>query len=142
MKILSIIVLVLLSSLCFSGDDKMIHNSDERVSQLKKMLVKEKFNADRSLFYPGAPTEDVRTVCEQAMNITIQALIETPKSGITEEDFWLLLENASKVYKQFDSEEMDRGLTYMEEIMDIYSIESSGGRLNNWRYGFDPSVSR
>jgi hypothetical protein len=26
----------------------------------------------------------------------------------------------------------------MEEIMDIYVIESSGCRLNTWRYGFDP----
>jgi hypothetical protein len=23
--------------------------------------------------------------------------------------------------------------------MDIYKIESSDGRLNEWRYGFDPS---
>ena len=34
---------------------------------------------------------------------------------------------------------MDRGLSYMEEIMDIYKIESSEGRLNEWRYGFEPS---
>jgi hypothetical protein len=27
----------------------------------------------------------------------------------------------------------------MEEIMDIYGIKSSGGRLNNWRNGIDPS---
>ncbi|ELJ8549638.1 DUF4844 domain-containing protein [Vibrio cholerae] len=36
---------------------------------------------------------------------------------------------------------MDRSLSYMEEIMDIYGIESSGGRLNTWRYGFDPADS-
>jgi hypothetical protein len=71
------------------------------------------------------------------MNITIQALIETPESGLKENDFWLLLEKTVKAYKQFDSEEMDCGLSYMEENMDIYSIESSGGRLNYWRYGFD-----
>lgn len=34
---------------------------------------------------------------------------------------------------------MDRGLTYMEELMDIYGIESFDGRLNIWRYGFDPN---
>jgi len=40
-----------------------------------------------------------------------------------------------------DSEEKDRALSYMEEIMDIYGIESSDGRLNKLRYGFDLNQS-
>ena len=37
-----------------------------------------------------------------------------------------------------DSEERDRVLFYAEEVMDILEIESSGGLLSRWRYGFDP----
>ena len=119
----------------------MIHNNVERLQKLEKLLIEKKFTADEKLFYPGAPSEDVRATCEKAMNIVIKALIDIPDAGITEDEFWGLLEKAAKVYKQFDSEEMDRSLSYMEEIMDIYGIESSGGRLNTWRYGFDPSGS-
>ena len=124
-----------------AGDNKMIHNNPERLEKLDKLLIEKKFTSDVKLSYPGAPSEEVRAICEQAMNIVIQALIDTPEAGITENEFWGLLEKASKLYKQFDSEEMDRSLSYMEEIMDIYGIESSGGRLNTWRYGFDPADS-
>lgn len=124
-----------------AGNYKMIHNNAERVQKLEKLLVEKKFTADEKLFYPGAPSEEVRATCEQAMNIVIKALLDITEAGVPENEFWSLLEKAAKVYKQFDSEEMDRSLSYMEEIMDIYGIESSDGRLNTWRYGFDPAGS-
>ncbi|MCS6117296.1 DUF4844 domain-containing protein [Shewanella baltica] len=141
MKKFSILLLSIISLFAIAGNNKMIHNNVERLQKLEKLLIEKKFTADEKLFYPGAPSEDVRATCEQAMNIVIKALIDIPDAGITEDEFWGLLEKAAKVYKQFDSEEMDRSLSYMEEIMDIYGIESSGGRLNTWRYGFDPSGS-
>ncbi|ENM3825932.1 DUF4844 domain-containing protein [Vibrio cholerae] len=141
MKRFSILLLSIISLFAVAGNNKMIHNSPERLEKLDKLLIEKKFTSDEELSYPGAPSEEVRVICEQAMNVVIQALIDTPEEGITENEFWGLLEKASKLYKQFDSEEMDRSLSYMEEIMDIYGIESSGGRLNTWRYGFDPADS-
>ena len=44
-----------------------------------------------------------------------------------------------RVEPKFHEEECDRLLHYMEEIMDITSITSSDGLLNEWRYGFDPT---
>ncbi|MFZ2991208.1 DUF4844 domain-containing protein, partial [Ideonella sp.] len=32
-------------------------------------------------------------------------------------------------------------LQYLEDLMRIFSIESSDGLLNKWRYGFDPKES-
>ena len=122
-----------------AGNNNMIHNNAENLTKLEKLLIEKKFTADEKLFYLGAPSEEIRATCEKAMNIVLTALIDTPEAGITEEEFWKLLEKAANVFKQFDSEEMDRGLNYMEQIMEIYGIESSGGRLNNWRYGFDPT---
>ncbi|MGP4846274.1 DUF4844 domain-containing protein [Marinobacter sp. 1Y8] len=40
-----------------------------------------------------------------------------------------------------DSEEMDHAFSYMEDLMVVYGIQSSCGRLNQWRYGFDPIQS-
>jgi hypothetical protein len=138
MKKFSILLLSIISLFAMAGNNEMIHNNAQRLQKLDKLLAEKKFTADEKILYPGAPSEEIRATCEQAMNIVIKALIDIPETGITEGEFWGLLEKAAKVYKLFDSEEMDRGLTYMEEIMDIYGIESSGGRLNTWRYGFDP----
>ncbi|MFK3976765.1 DUF4844 domain-containing protein [Shewanella vesiculosa] len=138
MKKFSILLLSIISLFAIAGNSKVIHNNVERLQKLEKLLIEKKFTADEKLFYPGAPSEEIRATCEQAINILIKALIDIPETGITKDQFWGLLEKAAELYKQFDSEEMDRGLTYMEEIMDIYGIESSGGRLNTWRYGFDP----
>ena len=141
MREFSLLLLSIISLFAMAGNNKMILNNPERLERLDKLLIEKKFTPDEKLLYPGAPSEEVRAICEQAMNIVIQALIDTSEAGITENEFWGLLEKASKLYKQFDSEEMDRSLSYMEEIMDIYGIESSGGRLNTWRYGFDPGDS-
>jgi hypothetical protein len=37
-----------------------------------------------------------------------------------------------------DSEDQDDLLMEIEALMDIVDLESSGGYLNEWRYGFDP----
>jgi hypothetical protein len=138
MKKFSILLLSIISLFAMAGNTEVIHNNAQRLQKLDKLFAEKKFIADEKFLYPGAPSEEIRATCEQAMNIVIKALIDIPETGITKDQFWGLLEKAAKLYKQFDSEEMDRGLTYMEEIMDIYGIESSGGRLNTWRYGFDP----
>ncbi|WP_299568501.1 DUF4844 domain-containing protein [uncultured Pedobacter sp.] len=39
----------------------------------------------------------------------------------------------------FDSEDEDLVCRYVEELMDIVELESSGGHVNEWRYGFDPT---
>jgi hypothetical protein len=42
----------------------------------------------------------------------------------------------SPVY--LDSEDRDQLCFCIEELMDIVGLESSGGLLNDWRYGFNP----
>jgi hypothetical protein len=100
--------------------------------------LQKKFTDDSTLFYPGAPDESARVAAEEIINAALTKLIESPDNKLSEKEFWLILEVAARLLDVMDSEEMERGLTYMEEIMDIYKIESSDGRLNKWRYGFVP----
>ncbi len=44
-------------------------------------------------------------------------------------------------FERADSEDKDQMLHYLEQLMDIFGIESSDGLLNKWRYGFDPKQS-
>jgi len=118
---------------------KTLSNGDDVKKHLLELKSKKKFVEDLALFYPGAPDELIRVQAEKTINVALIKLIESPSDNLTEKEFWLILEIAAKQLDNMDTEEMDRGLTYMEDIMDIYKIESSGGRLNTWRYGFDPS---
>jgi hypothetical protein len=118
---------------------KMLSNGSEVKEALRELKSQKKFLANLALFYPGAPDELIRIEAENVINSALVKLIESPSDSFTENEFWLTLKVAAKQLAKMDSEEMDRGLSYMEEIMDIYKIESSDGKLNEWRYGFEPS---
>jgi hypothetical protein len=118
---------------------KMLSNGSEVKEALRELKSQKKFLANLALFYPGAPDELIRIEAENVINSALVKLIESPSDSLTENEFWLTLKFAAKQLAKMDSEEIDRGLSYMEEIMDIYKIESSEGRLNEWRYGFEPS---
>ena len=40
---------------------------------------------------------------------------------------------------ELDTEDRERICHYYEELMNIVGLESSGGHLNNFMYGFDPA---
>jgi hypothetical protein len=67
-------------------------------------------------------------VCSDHSDIRLQDAI---KSGLN----WL--DNSGELY---DTEEEEEICEQIMEIMDIVGLESSGGHLNVWRYGFDPNM--
>lgn len=139
MKFLMILLGLLLIQGCNEIESKMLPNGIDVKESLQQLKLKKKFTSDLTLLYPGATDESTRVAAERIINDVLIKLIDSPANNISEGEFWLTLEDAAKLLASMDSEEMERGLTYMEEIMDIYKIESSDGRLNNWRYGFEPS---
>ena len=139
MKLLRILLVLCLIQGCNEMEIKMLSNGSEVKEALRELKSQKKFLANLALFYPGAPDELIRIEAENVINSALVKLIESPSDSFTENEFWLTLKVAAKQLAKMDSEEIDRGLSYMEEIMDIYKIESSEGRLNEWRYGFEPS---
>jgi len=117
----------------------MLSGGPEIVNALVTFKNQKKFIEDDSLLYPGAPDEVTRANAEIIVNGALTELIALSEKGLSEEKFWTILRSATLQLSKMDSEEVDRGLTYMEDIMDIYGIESSEGRLNEWRYNFDPN---
>ncbi len=118
----------------------MISVNPERVSHLEALLEEKKFVESSVYFYPGAPDEVTRLQAELVINAAIVSILKASESEISEEAFWDIIEVAARAFSVMDSEEMDRGFTYFEQIMDVFEIASSGGRLNQWRYGFDPTI--
>ena len=124
---------------CGMKTQNMFTNGPERIEALERLKQERKFEEDIAHFYPGAPDEEIRAKAEGIINDTLTDLIKIPEQKMSEKEFWKILETAARRLSKMDSEDIDRGLAYMEEIMDIYGIESSEGRLNIWRYGFEPN---
>jgi hypothetical protein len=135
-------VIILLALFFIQGwnevEIKILSSGIDVNESLEQLKLQKKFTDDSTLFYPGAPDESARVAAEEIINAALTKLIESPDNKLSEKEFWLILEVAARLLDVMDSEEMERGLTYMEEIMDIYKIESSDGRLNKWRYGLEP----
>ena len=90
--------------------------------------------------YPGAPDEEIRIrlqghVNDLAARLTSRLAEPIDKAAVLDE-FKVTLAH----FEEEDSEERERVCGYLEEIMDIFEIESSDGLLNTWLYGFDPNV--
>jgi hypothetical protein len=141
MKLVLILLFTLLVQGCNEKEGQMLPNGNEIISALHELKAQKKFGEDLSQFYPGTPDEVTRIKAETIINNALTELINTSSAPIPEGEFWGILRSAANHLAGMDSEELERGLGYMEELMDIYGIESSGGRLNEWRYGFDPTIS-
>ena len=115
--------------------------TDKTVQELRDLREAQKFHENPATFYPGAPNEIVRTRCQVVLNALIDRLIADlpahPQKQFVLQQFRISLAS----FNTEDSEEKDRLLIYLEQIMDIARIESSDGLLNEWRYGFDPTKS-
>lgn len=113
-------------------------NTQSIKDQLSSLKSKDKFTSDESPFYPGAPDEKARLSAQAAIDGLISNLLATPDSELNSSKVFELFIAAASPLQKMDSEELERGLEYMENIMDIYGIESSNGLLNELRYGFNP----
>src|SRR3990167_3006514 len=59
--------------------------------------------------------------------------------GMTRDDRRQALDRfiAKKKFEDTEEEDQDRFLWYLDELMGIFSIESSDGLLSTWRHGYD-----
>ncbi|MEC4087035.1 DUF4844 domain-containing protein [Pseudoalteromonas rubra] len=138
MKKSLIILLSLLSFGCVKSEMPLT-NSEGILRGLKELKSQPKFGPSNETLYPGAPNEIIRVRAETAINALIDSFIQAKAEDLSKSYVLEKFAISSGPFHKMDSEEMDRALTYMEEIMDIYGIESSDGMLNKIRYGFNPA---
>ena len=137
MKNVIIAFLILLTS-CSNETTMDLVNTVEITEKLSSLKGRVKFIEGDSVFYSGAPNEDIRLKAQSTIDNLILALLSTPNEKLNTERVFNLFVVVAAPLQEMDSEELERGLEYMEEIMGIYDIESSNGLLNELRYGFNP----
>jgi hypothetical protein len=110
-----------------------------KTEALKAFVTKKKFLPENH--YPGAPNELVRSRFEGLINSLANNLVPfadkpDPKAKLME-----AFEEAYPAFEHADTEERERAVGYLEELMGILGVESSDGLLNKLLYGFNPLQS-
>jgi hypothetical protein len=114
------------------------------MDKFEEFKNKEKFVEDTELFYPGIADESMRPVLSDKINLAVENFRKLAEKGnATEAEYHELikkgLERFNDDYINLDTEDRERICAYFEELMDIVGLESSGGHLNKFMYGFDPT---
>ncbi len=112
---------------------------DEIINELKVLQQKEKFNEDISIFYPGTESKDLKKSLTELINKSITAFMEEVNIGASDKEYQSIISKSLTEITplNLDTEDRERVCHYFEEIMDIIGLESSGGVINEWLYGFD-----
>jgi len=132
---------LLLFTACGQGQLKTPENAMTKFEEFKN---KEKFLQDDKLFYPGIGDPKLKPILTEKINLVADDFKKlADKGNSTDKDYQnaikIGLERLADLYLQLDTEDRERVCSYFEELMGIVGLESSGGHLNNFMYGFDPS---
>jgi len=115
---------------------------NDMINQLEAFQQKEKFIEDFLVFYPGISDASMQKTLSERINLVaneFKNFVLTQRT--TDKDFLQViqagLQSFKSVYKNLDTEDRERICLYMEELMDIVGLESSGRTLNQFMYGWD-----
>lgn len=139
---LTLILLTLIS--CGQGKMKTSANS---MDKFEKFKAKEKFVEDKKLLYPGIGNPELKPILTEMINKAAEdfeevAQNENPTAKKYQEKIGIGLQRFSGVYLNIDTEDKERICSYFEELMDIVELENSNGQLNEFMYGFDPTLRK
>lgn len=116
-------------------------NASELFDAFKK---KEKFTFGEGYYYLGIADEKLRLTFTEKINLAADDFKKVAESdNPTEEMYHAAIDTGLARFTELnygmDTEDREHVCRYFEELMDIVGLESSGGRLNNFMYGFDPT---
>ena len=131
---------MLLFTTCVQGQIKTPENAMTKFEEFKS---KEKFIQEDKLFYPGIGSLTLKPILTEKINLVTDDFKKLADKGTaTNKEYQEVikegLDRFVDLYLQLDTEDRERICNYFEELMDIVGLESSGGHLNNFMYGFDP----
>ncbi len=144
MKNIISIFLGLLFFMFTACGQKQIKTPTDAMGKFEKFKAKEKFVEDMKILYPGIGDEKLKPILTEKINLAAEDFEKIAQKGnATDKDYQNAIEKGlnrfKPIYLEIDTENRERICTYFEELMDIVGLESSGGLLNDFMYGFDPT---
>lgn len=119
-----------------SVDDHPLQITPSVIAQLKALRAERKFDPDEANFYFGAKNEPDRVLAQIQVNAVIDVLLGNLQRAPHRAFVLSTFKDALSAFDTIESEERERFLYYLERIMDIVGVKSSGELFNVWIYGF------
>lgn len=138
------LLILILIPVSFSlwGQSKIIMVNNIAIQKLKNFKKKNKFDSDH-LSFNGLSNPKLKTKLSQLLNECADDFVFTVKNNPSEEKFQEDIKKGllkfNPYYLDLDTEDREKICSYFEEMMDCIELQSSGGQLNKWLYGFDPT---
>ncbi|WP_454800715.1 DUF4844 domain-containing protein [Mucilaginibacter phyllosphaerae] len=144
MKKLLLIIMFFNTALSTKALAQDYNQAKQRLHQFK---MKDKFIPETGeINFRGLSKPQLQTKLNSLLNVAADDFIKVLNDGPTDKKFQesivLGLTRFTPYYNDLDTEDRTRVCTYFEELMDDVGLESSGGELNKWMYGFDPTVKQ
>ena len=116
-----------------------MHINSDAVTQLQALAAADNFASD-GLLYTGVENPAQRARLNSQFDSTVVKFISSVEQHSTEQEYLALLasEIAQIDRNELETEDAERVAGNFERILDCIGLESSGGTLNQWMYGFDP----
>jgi Domain of unknown function (DUF4844) len=111
------------------------------MDKLDEFKHKEKFEEDSQIFYLGLADPGLRKILTERINRAADDFNEVSlRPGATADEYREVIKKGLERFEQIylDTEDRERICHYFEELMHIVGLESSGGILNKFMYGFNP----
>ncbi|MPS72458.1 MAG: DUF4844 domain-containing protein [Chryseobacterium sp.] len=108
----------------------------KKIRNLEILKKEPKFVA--SAFYPGLENKENEKMLSDLLNNTVNEFIKGSEQNFSEAQYRDLMKKSLKKFDTYnlDTEDREYICGYFEKIMDAIELESSGGVLNDWLYGF------
>lgn len=121
-----------------------IKTPENAIPKFEDFKNKEKFIKDDKLFYTGIGDPKLKPNLTEKINLAADDFKKLAEKGNAKDKEYqnaikIGLDRFSDLYLQLDTGDRERVCYYIEELMDIVGLESSGGHLNIFMYGFDPT---
>lgn len=138
-KILQIVLIILSITISACAQN---HKPKINVDKFEDFKKKEKFVEEPESFYPGIMDITMRPTLTEKINFAADDFKKVSlKGNPTDKDYQDIIKIGLKRFDgiYLDTEDRERVCGYFEELMNIVGLQSSGGILNNYMYGFDPN---
>jgi len=89
----------------------------ERLGQLQQ---ERKFTEEE--YYPGAPTEQIRSECEHRVNVFLSDVVRSLRSGTDRHDIFTRARRLIEAFGEDDTEEREKVGDYIAEAMRIIGL--------------------
>jgi hypothetical protein len=113
----------------------------DAIKKLQNFKGESKFETNTN--YTGLSKPELKVKLSELLNRAADDFLVTLKTKPSEkkyqDDIKRGLSRFNPFYLDLDTEDREKVCSYFEELMDCVGLQSSGGELNKWLYGFDPT---